>query len=152
MVEQTKIVKLGSIVAITLILLIGGFQLFANASAQTIDEGVETNMASTILEVSIPCPGQAPLISERLVMTQGIETVEFSYPNLFEVIYDTTKVSENEIINLELFGAYTPTIISLDEATAISAAAPTTATCPNSGSTSSCDGTCDGSCDGNCSH
>lgn len=58
------------------------------------------------LSVDIPCPGHATLIISELQKLPGIFSVTFSFPNLFEIQYDTAQVSLEEILNLEIFKTY----------------------------------------------
>ena len=63
------------------------------------------------LEVSIPCPGHAPLITGELKKVNGVEGVSFEFPNLFKVTYDSTKTSEKDLLSLEVFQEYKATIV-----------------------------------------
>ena len=70
----------------------------------------EQGYSSLTMSVNIPCPGHAPLISGDLKSIEGVEVVRFSLPNNFEVYYDRSKTSKQEILNLEIFETY-PAIV-----------------------------------------
>ncbi|MBI5871571.1 cation transporter [archaeon] len=63
------------------------------------------------LKVSIPCPGHAPLITTELNRIDGVNDVNFNFPNQFEVSYDSGKTSKQEILNLAVFDKYKATVI-----------------------------------------
>lgn len=68
---------------------------------------------STIrLKVGIPCPGHASLISQELKSLSGIKTVKFSFPNLFDVTYNPTMLSKEDILSLDVFNTYKANIIN----------------------------------------
>lgn len=62
------------------------------------------------LNVDIPCPGHATLIISELKKLPGIFSVTFRFPNRFEIQYDVTKVSLQEILNLDIFKTYKASI------------------------------------------
>lgn len=55
------------------------------------------------LRVDIPCPGHATLIMSELQKSAGIITVNFKFPNLFEVTYDQNTITREKILNQEIF-------------------------------------------------
>lgn len=57
-----------------------------------------------VLQVNIPCPGHAPLITGELYSVKGVKKVSFSFPNIFTVYYQD--VDLNVILGLEVFEAY----------------------------------------------
>ena len=61
------------------------------------------------LKVAIPCSGHASLIINELKKLQGVSNVEFRSPNYFDVRYDSTKVSKQEILSLNIFKQYKAT-------------------------------------------
>lgn len=104
-------VMYGSTIGVNLLLFLVIFPLLANAS--TGDSGSIINSDSLItLKVDIPCPGHATLISEELKSINGVTDIKFSYPNLFDVKYDSSKTSEKQILSLEVFKTYKATIKS----------------------------------------
>lgn len=66
---------------------------------------------SLALEVDIPCSGHAPLIAGELKKMEGIGPVEFRFPNIFYVNYDSSETSPEKIISLEVFETYQAHII-----------------------------------------
>jgi hypothetical protein len=66
--------------------------------------GVQSSRVT--LEVAIPCPGHAPLITQELQAVDGVMGVTFSQPNLFEVSYDPTKTSVGKITSIGVFKDY----------------------------------------------
>ena len=67
------------------------------------------------LQVNIPCPGHAPLITGELQKINGVENVRFRFPDLFDIAYDFQKTSMEQIISLDVFNTYKATIISEKE-------------------------------------
>ncbi len=64
------------------------------------------------LKVDIPCPGHAPLIMGELKTIDGTENIQFRSPNVFDVVYNPEETSKEEILLLDVFNSYKPTIIS----------------------------------------
>ncbi len=80
-----------------------------------IDSGVDVGSLSAdtsgkILQVDIPCEGHSFLINNELNQVNGVENVEFSSPNYFEVFYNKEKVDLEEILSLEVFDRYKATV------------------------------------------
>jgi len=96
----------GSTVVINLLLFMVIFPLLANVSIDSPTGAVIAGDVSMRLKVNIPCPGHAPLVSEELKTLDGIKQIQFSYPNYFDIVYDTSKVSKNEILNLPVFRSF----------------------------------------------
>ena len=82
------------------------FPLLANVSIDSPTGAVIAGDVSMRLKVNIPCPGHAPLVSEELKRLDGIKQIQFSFPNYFDIVYDTSKVSKNEILNLPVFRSF----------------------------------------------
>jgi hypothetical protein len=55
------------------------------------------------LEVDIPCSGHSYLIIMELKKNQGISEVIYRMPNFFDVYYDSTKTTKEQILDLEIF-------------------------------------------------
>ena len=64
------------------------------------------NIGQLTLKVSIPCPGHAGIIIGVLKKLGGVIAVEFRMPNLFDVSYDTSKTTQQDILNLKIFQTY----------------------------------------------
>ena len=58
------------------------------------------------LQVDIPCEGHSFLINNELNDLEGVEGVEFSGPNYFEVFYDNENVDIEKITSLDIFEKY----------------------------------------------
>jgi copper chaperone CopZ len=56
--------------------------------------------------VNIPCSGHAPLIKGELMKIEGVKSVNFELPNIFEVGYDATATSKEEIMSIGIFKDY----------------------------------------------
>jgi copper chaperone CopZ len=99
------------IYAIFGIFIIGGIFLSFNllsANAVTNSNAVaeQTESSQILLEVKIPCPGHASLISGELKKVSGVNSVEFIFPNRFNVDYDSSKISKEEILGINIFKEY----------------------------------------------
>ncbi len=62
------------------------------------------------LQVDIPCPGHAPLISGELKKVAGVQGVKFRMPNYFDVAYDST-TDVDGILSPSVFETYRATIV-----------------------------------------
>jgi copper chaperone CopZ len=107
----------GTTVAINLLLFMVVFPLVANvssASAAPTGPGAASAAAlsSLKLQVNIPCSGHASLISGDIKAISGVSSVTFSFPNIFEVKYDPTKTTEQQILELGIFKTYAATVVS----------------------------------------
>ena len=63
-----------------------------------------------ILAVDIPCPGHAFLIVKDLRAINGVESVQFTFPNLFSVAYSPQETSVKQILALDVFNTYGATV------------------------------------------
>jgi copper chaperone CopZ len=106
----------GTTIGVNLLLFLVIFPLLANVSLfPTSVAGASTGIASLSsikLKVDIPCSGHASLISGELKTIDGVDGVQFSLPNTFDVTYDTTKTSKDQILSLEVFKTYKATVLS----------------------------------------
>lgn len=113
----------GTTISINLILFMVIFPLLANfdqrpnlgASNSSLpsEELQPTKSQSFIaLEVKIPCSGHAPLITGELQKISGIESVNFRFPNLFDVVYDSEKTTKEQILSLDVFNEYKAAVVS----------------------------------------
>lgn len=114
----------GTTVGINLLLFMMIFPLLANVSVSPPSAtgafvGIVSNknvddiyMSSLRLKVDIPCPGHAPLILQELKSINGVVEVQFSFPNIFNVKYDFTKTSKQQILSLEVFKSYKATVLN----------------------------------------
>lgn len=101
-------IMFGTTVGINLLLFFVIFPMTANIGGNTI---AVDNLPSIVMDVNIPCPGHAPLISSELQTIEGVVKTEYSFPNDFRVYYDETKTGEEEILGLKVFKEYPATLI-----------------------------------------
>ena len=106
----------GSTIGINLLLFLVIFPVLANAAPSNITGGALGEQApyvSTLkMTVDIPCSGHAPLITSELKTIGGVLGVQFSFPNTFDVTYDNTKTTKQEILALDVFKEYPATVVS----------------------------------------
>jgi copper chaperone CopZ len=111
----------GSTIGINLLLFMLIFPLIANVSMSSPVAGASVevknnegadSISSIKLKVDIPCPGHAPLISQELKSIDGITDIKFTFPNVFDVKYDSTKTSKQQILSLEVFKTYKATVFN----------------------------------------
>jgi len=159
----------GSTVGINLLLFLLIFPLLANVSLATVtgaaaapDTGGSGGISGSPiirLQVDIPCSGHAPLITGELKTISGVSSVQFSFPNIFEVKYDSTKTSKEQILALEVFKTYKASVLGETATTAAQSAAPSTigssgqpasggGCCGGGGSCGGSGGGCGGGCGG----
>ena len=103
----------GFTIAINILLFLVIFPLMANisftgAAVSSTDNSALNNL---LLQVSIPCSGHAPLITQELKTIQGVGDVKFSLPNKFSVTYDS-QTNKNEILSLAVFKEYPAKVLS----------------------------------------
>jgi len=67
-------------------------------------------LASLSLEVQIPCSGHAPLITDELKKDDGIKSIVFKTPDIFNIKYDPIQTSPQKIVSIEIFKTYKATI------------------------------------------
>ena len=108
----------GSTVGINLLLFLVIFPLLANVSFAAPTGSVlalsnsGNDLSSLKLQVDIPCSGHATLISGDLKTISGVIGVQFSLPNIFDVTYDPSKTSQQQILALDVFKTYKATVLS----------------------------------------
>lgn len=101
----------GTTVFTNLLLFMVIFPIVANLNSGLSITGSFVGTESSItLQVNIPCPGHAPLITEELKKIDGVISVKFRFPNLFDVSYDPTRTSKQQILSLDVFNIYKATI------------------------------------------
>ncbi len=108
----------GTTVGVNILLFMIIFPLLTNISIPLTGAFLAANdknsdsISSLTLQVDIPCPGHAPLITQGLKSINGVVSVQFSFPNIFEVKYDPVKTSKQEILSLDVFKTYKATVLS----------------------------------------
>lgn len=100
----------GSTIAISLILYLFVFPL-VSASVASTGNAVSGN-SDLKIKVAIPCEGHASLITGEINKLTGINSVQFTSPNIFNINYDSSKTSQQEILGLEIFREYSPKIMN----------------------------------------
>ncbi|MBZ1349002.1 MAG: hypothetical protein KY053_02125 [Candidatus Liptonbacteria bacterium] len=76
------------------------------------ENDIESLLSSATLQVAIPCPGHAPLITGELKTIQGVEKISYRFPNKFIVNYNPEETSKQEIVSLDVFKTYKAEIIT----------------------------------------
>jgi len=89
-------------IAVNLVMFLVIFPYAANATGNTSTEGMD----SLRLQVNIPCSGHASLIKGELMKVDGVKSVRFDLPNIFEVGYDATTTSKEKIMSIGIFKDY----------------------------------------------
>ncbi|MEM5828615.1 MAG: hypothetical protein QW197_03925, partial [Candidatus Aenigmatarchaeota archaeon] len=88
------------------------FPLLANYQSNLVSAQLSENFETITLKVDIPCSGHSPLVIDELKKVDGIISVKFRFPNYFDVTYDKTKISKDQILSLEIFKNFKATLIS----------------------------------------
>ncbi|MFC1705144.1 hypothetical protein ACFLZ6_02355 [Nanoarchaeota archaeon] len=133
----------GTSIGINLLLFLVVFPLATNMASAAPTGAFSVVASSDItLQVDIPCPGHAPLISEELKTINGVRSVKYRFPNYFDVNYDNTLTSKEDMASLTVFSSY-PIISSEGEAPQTNSYQPT-----GCSSCSTCSGACGGTCGG----
>ncbi len=141
----------GTTIAISALLYFVIFPLTAVSTASTGITGAAIanagNTNSITLEVAIPCPGHASLITGDLNTLAGIIKVEYSPVKTFKVYYDPSKTTKQKILSLDIFKEYKATVIS-EENSANTLTNTETANVEKTSATSSGGCGCGSSCGG----
>ncbi len=91
-------------IGINLLFFLFIFPILTNVSAQT---PVSYTSGSTLkISVDIPCSGHAPLIVDEVKKIDGVNNVKFEFPNVFYISYDTSKITKENILSLDVFKEY----------------------------------------------
>jgi hypothetical protein len=106
----------GSTIGINIMLFLIIFPMLANVSSVSATGALtasisDADKALISMSVDIPCPGHAPLISEELKTVGGVAAVKFSFPNVFDVIYDSSMTTTDEMLSLDVFSEYPATML-----------------------------------------
>ena len=107
----------GTTIGVNLLLFMVIFPYAANIpaanAAPLTGTMISTDYLSSLkLQVDIPCPGHAPLISGELKKIDGVSSVEFEFPNYFKVSYDLSITSPEQIIKADIFNEFKAKIIN----------------------------------------
>jgi len=106
----------GSTIGINLVLFMLIFPLLANvttvsATGDVVALANPDDVSLLKISVDIPCPGHAPLISEELKSINGVMGIQFSFPNIFDVKYDSSLTSKSEMLSLDVFKEYPASVL-----------------------------------------
>ena len=114
----------GVTVGINLVLFLAVFPALANLDTGSFaEQPAGTGLASLAespegsqnsqlrLQVNIPCPGHAPLISGELKTIGGVTGVRYAFPKYVDVAFDSGQTSKEEILSLEVFETYPATLL-----------------------------------------
>lgn len=135
----------GTTIGVNIVLFTFILPLAANMTAATPTGAVLGDYLSNItLKVDIPCPGHAPLISEELNAVKGVNSIKFRFPDYFDVTYDSSVSSKEDILSLDLFNSY-PAEVIREIINKETINLPKPAGCSRCGS---CNGACGGACGG----
>jgi len=118
----------GTTIFVNLLLFLVVFPMTANFSAassitgavagvQSLGQQSQSSFSTIKLQVNIPCSGHASLITDELKKVDGVTSVKFSFPNIFDVTYDSTKTSKQQILSLEVFNSYKATVTAESQQT-----------------------------------
>jgi len=104
----------GSTIGVNLLFFMVIFPLLANVSTAQPNGILAINNGLSLiqLQVDIPCPGHASLITDELKKIDSVSGIQFSLPNVFNVTYDNSKTSKQQILELEVFKTYKATVLS----------------------------------------
>lgn len=102
----------GTVIGINLLLFFVIFPTLANLSAAGPTGFAIAGADSKItLKVDIPCSGHASLISSELKTLPGVKGVRFRSPVLFDVTYDSSITSEEQMLGLDVFKTYDASVV-----------------------------------------
>jgi hypothetical protein len=87
------------------ILLLAAIVYVTNSSITGNDVKRSSGEDLLTLKVKIPCSGHAFLIEESL-KDAGVASVNFRPSSYFDIKYDSSKISKQEILNLGIFKKY----------------------------------------------
>jgi copper ion binding protein len=106
----------GTTIGVNVLFFLFIFPILTNVSAQNSIKTYEAaSLGSTLkISVDIPCSGHAPLITDELKKLQGINNVKFDFPNIFTISYDSTKITKDEILSLDVFKIFPAKVLNED--------------------------------------
>jgi len=101
-------------ILLSVFMIIGLFMLIftvktvlANSSAtDAISNPQEYSGSKLTIKVDIPCSGHASLIIYEVKKLSGVNEVKFKGSGVFDVYYDSSKTSKEEILSAGIFNEY----------------------------------------------
>lgn len=106
---KNKAKYVSTLYAITIITNIFFIYIVMPALANNQNQEVPNNLTAlsiATIEVQLPCPGHAPLITEEIKTIPGVKTVTFRMSRTFEIAYDPKATSIEEIKALTIFKTF----------------------------------------------
>lgn len=102
-----------SVVGTNILLFFFIFPFLANLGNSGVVSALDYNNTSFFeITSKIPCPGHAPLISDEVKAMNGVEAVEYSFPNNFKIYYNPSLISKKEILQLDIFEEFPAELIN----------------------------------------
>ena len=106
----------GSTIVINILIFLVIFPFATNfiSNRAAVNKLLATQGSQTTIniQVSIPCPGHAPLITEELNKIDGVNKIEFKFPNTFVIHCDFSKTSKEKILASDIFDTYKATAVN----------------------------------------
>jgi len=93
----------GTIIIVNSLFFFYIFPALANVNAPRVSTEEAKQLSYLELNVSLPCSGHAPLVMDELKKINGIRSVEYKDPNIFNIYYDSSLVSEQTITSDKIF-------------------------------------------------
>ena len=94
-----------------IILILLGLLLLTACSSSPTGNIVSTSSDELTLQVDIPCPGHASLITQELYTINGVTNIEYRTGHYFDISYDSTLTNQEEILSLEIFNTYPAQVV-----------------------------------------
>lgn len=97
-----------TMIGVNLLLFMVVFPLTANLnfSGRSRAQVLGQTLAATTLQVALPCPGHALLVSGELAKVPGVIDVKYRLPNYFDVTYLPEKTSVVALLDQEIFKSF----------------------------------------------
>ncbi len=98
-----------TIIGVNLILYLVVFPVIANLGySQKLSAAFskQNTLVTKTIQVNVPCSGHAPLIIDEVEKVDGVVAVKYRLPNLFDITFNSSKVTLQEILNLSIFNSF----------------------------------------------
>ncbi len=101
----------GTAIFVNVIMFLVIFPMLANLGSSRSVAGVSQEIQSVLtLEVDIPCSGHAFLVIGDVSKIEGVYEVKYTYPDIFDVYYDSEEILEEEILSAEIFEEFSANV------------------------------------------
>jgi len=97
-------------IGINLLLFFFVFPLLAGIGNVSAEQTTGTSLLS--IEVDLPCPGHAPLVTNELKTIEGVNGSAYSFPNKFDIYYNNSLTSKEKILSLNVFKEFSAKVIN----------------------------------------